>query len=325
MGETFINFRGDDQPGGVGYGKTVESGFLLWQRLQSADDGEAFAAADELVTDDELEERLAALEEVTVPPLPDDIEGLSDSSRFLRDGNNRASAREGLDPADVRPAGTGIRQGYFAALPREFAQFHERRQDSWAWYAELDLRDPHAAVRAALSSAQEFIAGTSYDELQCPKVRTAARSAGRASSDHSFWVVPWRQEEGLRRKNRAKKWREVPQSCSAWTEQRPYLFVIFVSQLAGSEPGETGPVTSWLDCSGPSMREVPAPDAIRGHGAIVVSSGCNVERDQSMAIRIAAIQLPANLYPVTAHSEELRRSWEEMWRPGILQFVEQLD
>ncbi|MDQ1051978.1 hypothetical protein [Streptomyces sp. V4I2] len=321
----FINYRNGDQPSEISYGKTVEAGLVLWQLLQSADDAEPLDATDVLATEAELEERLAALDEVRIEPLPDDIESLSDSSRFLRDRNPQVSAPDALKPVTVKPSHRGAQRGFFLDPARVFGNLlRERREASWVWCAELDVHDPHAVVQAALSSAQEFITGTSRSKLPYLDVRDD-RHASKAWSDHSLWLVPWRQDEGLPRKVRADRQREALQACGACREQRPYLFVIFAGQFGELDTHRTQPVTSWLDCSGPSVREVPTPDAIRGHGAIVVNWACDWERDQNAALRIAAMQLPANLYPVNVHSEEIRRSWEEVWRPWILQFAHQPD
>jgi hypothetical protein len=133
----------------TGSGKTL-SMIAYWHLMQTPMEGEEGpgGTVDERFTpvpDEELERRLAALDELTVSPLPADIEGLSNSGRFLREPEAEDARVLGERKQDVHSSSSekGSHQGASPRLMRVYHGASSRTSTSNAlkWFA-AQLRRP---------------------------------------------------------------------------------------------------------------------------------------------------------------------------------------
>ncbi|MFF0205849.1 hypothetical protein [Streptomyces sp. NPDC005017] len=108
------------RPRPIGGGEITGTMLHYWRILHLAEDEEPSAGMDELMADEELLERIRALDTVAVPPLPRDIEELSDSSRFLHARSRSASECEGPEDGQEVLRALPAHAGHMAAFPYEF-------------------------------------------------------------------------------------------------------------------------------------------------------------------------------------------------------------
>jgi hypothetical protein len=120
----------------TGTGKTQNLALTAyWHLMQMPLDAEESdsSAADDFtpVSDDELERRLSEIDGGGVEPLPEEIENLSDSSRFLLEPQDRVDGFCG-------ESGVTYRNSH---LPSDFEQFHQRHLSDFSFFAEMTLKN----------------------------------------------------------------------------------------------------------------------------------------------------------------------------------------
>ncbi|MEV6179905.1 hypothetical protein [Streptomyces sp. NPDC052015] len=144
----------------MGSGKSRTAGLMAyWRMMQTPVEGEdePGGPADERftpVSDEELERRLAELNDLVVEPLPEEIEELSDSSRFLDPVGETKEPDEATTADPHHAFSPSPRRGLRLAIASSASREDEAGQGlaTWKRHADAGLTDHWAEFQRAFST-----------------------------------------------------------------------------------------------------------------------------------------------------------------------------
>ncbi|AWI32719.1 hypothetical protein [Streptomyces tirandamycinicus] len=292
------------EPGRVetaaGSGKANSYLSILWDLMQHSPDDDTVDMP--VFSREELDDRLKKVLDTPVEPLPEDIENLSDSGRFLHDPERETPPAE-TDPASVSSAYSYTLLEVKGARRVLDDFFLDVRDD--AYHSYLPVK-PNELILEALSAFKQrwSDAGGEY-------------AAWKWNHDLLPWLAnhPRTVQSELEKKVAGKLRREGPR-------EKQYLLALLVLPDLGTAAPATVP-TAWLDCSEATVHRAPERDVALGQWSVVVHVATDAcfRDSQADGLRAAVMQLPDNLSPTQEHREDIKHLWETKWRSGVLKIL----
>ncbi|MEU5181119.1 hypothetical protein AB0G49_13815 [Streptomyces longwoodensis] len=330
--------------GTTGSGKTYASLAAMWNMLQADDDQDTDDDVPPM-TDQELDEALAAVMRRDVEPLPADIEALSDVTPYLLQPTDPHKRVKTQFRSRRRPAGPFndhrrarrelLERGYLedlGSLIQDVLRSNwQSPRSNWEFYwdcGETEHSRTMRELREALDSAYESVMQMRAPYRQASEDAASFLSLGDWSTDAPKLRAPWAAGPS--------SWRDSPSltncctpppqphCCAPQRAEEPwYLLAVFVQPERSMSQDRPGP-PAWFTCADSAVTRAPAPSVARGRWSVVVDfeAAADVSAAHNVALSAAVIELSSTSAPTFEQPERIRSLWQSNWRPRVLELLE---